>query len=223
MYSLAWLLLFSIPLWGAPKKDKNNFVNEDSPPSPVIGKEGLKRISDAQLKVTQNHELALKNIKTSEKNIQVIEAEEKELQTLDAEHNQMLLKYQEFLKKAQEELTKNQTELSQLKNWELATKGLKEEQRSDELRTKLLTVEQEKLNRETWAADAQAKIERVKRLIDALAQNKKEIAERRPYLEDQLAFWKRKIGEYQATLRNLEIRKKELEKLAQDHSSPGYR
>lgn len=220
-FLIAFILTMKVmgtPASPKPQPDRYKSANQEDEgiPSPVISETGYQRILNTMQKVSANRGLAEDNLKISEKNILTVENEMKELEVLKREHDTDLTRYERYLNNANSEVARNERELQDLTSWERVAKSAKTDV-GGPLRAKLMAVEQEKLDRERWRSDASWKIDRVKKLIKGIDQNKKEMNGRLPYLNEQLSYWHQKKDDYEKAIKDLELKKTELENLAKIH------
>lgn len=180
--------------------------------APVLSDSGKKRVIDNIALIDKNLSTIKGNIVNCKKNASVIEAEMKELAVLEQEHLQLKKKYEAQIAETQKEIDKNDTAIKELetfqKNIAKNSHGSEAAQQEDVTRS-----QKDKMDRERWKNEANAKIEKINDLIRTVNVNLSSIEGKRTPLKEQLGQWIMKEKEFQKAFSDLTLKKEESARL----------
>jgi DNA repair exonuclease SbcCD ATPase subunit len=183
--------------------------------APSLSPAGKQRLQENLKVLEQNLSDTEKNILASKKNIQTLELEISELAKLESEHLELKKKYTQFLLNAEEELERNRKSIAQLETYQgsSAQAQTKDSQQTVSPLADTDRALREKLERERWKFETQAKIQKVRELEKGLLQNIDSIHSRKGPLQSQLKYWDQKEKSYHKLFSQLQKRKEDTEKL----------
>jgi len=170
-----------------------------------ISASGKRRLEENLQTLSKNIEDTLQNIQNSAKNALTLEEEFKQVELLEQEHLKLKEQYKDFIKKASEEIDKNSKALQAL----LSYSNNKDKEFSAVEKEKAKAEQQD---RTKWTQDTQAKIAKVRGLLDGLSRNFEQLRSRKNSLASQKQVWLDKKKGHEKLLEELRAKKDQTEK-----------
>jgi hypothetical protein len=170
-----------------------------------ISASGKRRLEENLQTLSKNIEDTLQNIQNSAKNALTLEEEFKQVELLEQEHLKLKEQYKDFIKKASEEIDKNAKALQAL----LSYSNNKDKEFSAVEKEKAKAEQQD---RTKWTQDTQAKIAKVRGLLDGLSRNFEQLRSRKNSLASQKQIWLDKKKGHEKLLEELRAKKDQTEK-----------
>ncbi|NBX92196.1 MAG: hypothetical protein EB078_11305 [Proteobacteria bacterium] len=172
-----------------------------------LGAAGKRRLQDNLQILSKNIEDTQTNIENSSKNAATLDDEFKQVESLEQEHLKLKTQYDDFIKKAGEEIEKNNKALQTLASY------LNKKEVSSAEKERAQTEQQD---RQKWSQETQAKVAKVKGLLQGLNKNFEQLKSRKESLSTQKIQWVEKQKVHKKTLEELNAKKVQTEKMLRD-------